>query len=45
MAHEDKPWIAAWYRRLGFSCEGRRTLPRDERVLVLRMSLQEQRTF
>jgi GNAT superfamily N-acetyltransferase len=33
------PWLRAWYERRGFSFVEERTLPRDERVAVLRTTL------
>jgi ribosomal-protein-alanine N-acetyltransferase len=38
-ANAAAPWIRAWYERRGFSFVEERTLPRDERVAVLRMVL------
>ena len=36
MASGDVPWLQSWYRRLGFSGDGERVLPGDERVVVMR---------
>jgi GNAT superfamily N-acetyltransferase len=33
------PWVCAWYERHGFVRVGEHMLPRDERVVLLRMDL------
>jgi len=40
-ASVEEPWLRAWYEREGFSHAWERALPRDERVWVLDMALQE----
>jgi ribosomal protein S18 acetylase RimI-like enzyme len=41
-AHTDRPWIRAWYERLGFTFQRDHTFPGSERVAVLQMALTHQ---
>jgi GNAT superfamily N-acetyltransferase len=42
-ASVEEPWLRAWYEREGFGHARERVLPREERVWVLHMALQENR--